>query len=423
LTPPHQRAVVRQFIVSSVIAVLAFAMAFVSGYLFGRADEGPRPSPIAAVLAPLERVVPGPVRAEPNAVLTAEEQERFKVFWETWGVVEKEFYNRGALDHQKMTYGAIKGMVDALGDPYTVYLTPANRELTDSDLKGSFDGVGIQVDMRDGKLTVVSPIEGSPADQAGVKPGDIVTMVDGKSLQGKTLNDTVLLIRGQRGTPVTLTVTRPDVPDPLTFTLVRAEIKLESVKARMLDDGVGYLRIANFASNTATETTRLLNELLTQQPKGVVIDLRSNPGGYLHSAVDVANELMNEGVVLYQDSGNGDRQTYRVDPGGVATDARLVVLVNKGTASASEILAAALRDNGRAVLIGEPTFGKGTVQNVHELSDRSGLRVTTAQWLTPGEQPLQGVGLTPDIAAPNPTEGPTGPDPQLDAAVRYLLEG
>lgn len=419
----QQPTVFRHVVISSVVAVLAFGMAFVSGYLFGRADGGTSTGPLASLLLPLERVAPSFRATDADDVLTDDEQQRFKIFWETWRVVEREFYNRGAVDHQKMIYGATKGMVDALNDPYTVYLTPVNREISDADLRGSFDGIGIQVDMRDGKLTVVAPIEGSPADQAGLKTDDVVTSVDGHSLNGKTLNDTVLLIRGQRGTPVTLTVVRPKVPDPLTFTIVRAEIRLESVKSRMLDQDIGYLRITNFGANTGPETIASLRDLLAKQPGGLVIDLRSNPGGYLHSAVDVASQFMSEGVVLYQANGRGERQTYQVQPGGVATQVRLVVLVNKGSASASEILAAALRDNGRAVLIGEKTFGKGTVQNVHELSDHSGLRVTTAQWLTPTEQPLQGVGIMPDIVVTQPTDLPAGSDPQLDAAVQHLSGG
>ncbi len=417
-----------QLLLTSLIAVAAFGMAFVSGYLFGRSDTGSPSGPLAV----LERLDPSAAAVSEASVLTDDEQRRFQVFWEAWQVVERDFYNQQAIDHQKMIYGAIKGMVDAVGDPYTVYQTPAQREVSDTDLRGSFDGVGIQVDLRDGKLTVVSPIDGSPADQAGIRPGDIVTHVDGAPIAGKTLNDTVTLIRGPRGTDVTLTIARPNVPDPLIFTLTRAEIKVDSVRSRMLDQGVGYMRIATFGANTAAETTAALKSLLEQQPAGLVIDLRSNPGGYLHSSVDVASQFVDgDRVVLYQVAGNGERKTYKAEGGGIATDTRLAVLINKGTASASEILAGALRDSGRAVLIGEKSFGKGTVQNVHQLSDQSGLRVTTAQWLTPSEHPIQGQGLAPDIVVAEPATPPPsitasaqpapGEDPQLEAAVNYLL--
>ncbi len=411
-------------LMTSIVAVLAFLMAFVSGYLFGRADPGNGPF---AFLGALE---PTTVRATETGVLNADEQQRFQVFWEAWQVVEKEFYDQKQIDHQKLMYGAMKGMVDAVGDPYTFYQTPSQRELNDTDLRGSFDGVGIQVDVKDGRLTVVSPIEGSPAEAAGLQPGDVVLEVDGKSITGKTLNDTVGLIRGPRGTQVTLTIGRQNIADPFPVTLTRAEIKLNSVRSRMLDSGIGYVRISTFAANTGPEMIKAVNDLMAQQPRGIVIDLRNNPGGYLQSAGESASQFVDTGsVVLYQQSGNGDRRTYRTESAGAATQAKLVVLINKGSASASEILAGALRDDGRAILIGEKSFGKGTVQNVHQLSDSSGLRVTTAQWLTPSEQPIQGVGLVPDrpvempAASTIPIEPTPANDPQLDAALRYILEG
>jgi carboxyl-terminal processing protease len=409
-------------LVTSLVAMLAFGMAFVSGYLFGRSEPANGP------LAFLDVLQPATARATEDGVLSSDEQQRFKIFWETWQIVERDFYDKSQIDHQKLIYGAIKGMVDAVGDPYTVYQTPAQREVSDTDLRGSFDGIGIQVDMKDNRLTVVAPIEGSPAEAAGFRPGDVVLAVDGKSISGKTLNDTVGLIRGRRGTPVTLTVLRPDSPEPVEITVVRAEIKLKSVRARMLDGQVGYLRISSFSASTGTEMANGVKELIGQQVRGIVVDLRNNPGGYLSTSVEAAAQFVDPGtVVLYQQNGNGDRKTYRTEGGGIATELPIVVLVNRGSASASEILAGALRDNGRAVLVGEKTFGKGTVQNVHELSDKSGLRVTTAQWLTPSEQPIQGVGLLPDQVVELPptatisAEATRADDAQLDAAVRHLL--
>jgi carboxyl-terminal processing protease len=409
-------------IITSLVAMLAFGMAFISGYLFGRAE------PSSGPLVFLDVLQPATARATEDGVLTSDEQQRFKVFWETWQIVERDFYDKSQVSHQKLIYGAIKGMVDAVGDPYTVYQTPSQREVSDTDLRGSFDGIGIQVDMKDNRLTVVAPIEGSPAEAAGFRPGDIVLEVDGKSLSGKTLNDTVGLIRGQRGTPVTLTVLRPGATDPLEITVVRAEIKLKSVRARMLDDQVGYVRISTFSATTGTEIANGVKELIAQEARGIVVDLRNNPGGYLSTSVEAAAQFVDPGtVVLYQQSGNGDKKTYRTEGGGIATQLPLVVLINKGSASASEILAGALRDNGRAILVGEKSFGKGTVQNVHELSDKSGLRVTTAQWLTPSEKPIQGVGLLPDQVIELPptatisAEATRADDAQLDAAVRHLL--
>jgi carboxyl-terminal processing protease len=412
-------------VITTVVAFLAFGMAFVSGYLFGRSEPAS-----GGPLAFLDGLQPATVRATEDGVLSNDEQARFKIFWETWRVVENEFYDKSQVDHQKLIYGAIKGMVDAVGDPYTVYQTPSQREISDTDLRGSFDGIGIQVDMKDNRLTVVAPIEGSPAEAAGFRPGDIIVEVDGKSLSGKTLNDTVGLIRGQRGTPVTLTVLRPGTTDPFPITVNRAEIKLKSVRTRMLDDQIGYLRISSFSASTGTEMAGSVKSLVDQQARGIIVDLRNNPGGYLSAAVESTAQFVEPGsVVLLQKSGNGDVKTYRTEAGGVATQIPIAVLVNKGSASASEIMAGALRDDGRAILVGEQTFGKGTVQNVHELSDKSGLRVTTAQWLTPSEKPIHGVGLAPDqVVALPPTatissEATRADDPQLDAAVRYILGG
>ena len=409
-------------VVTTLVAMLAFGMAFISGYLFGRSEPAHGP------LSFLDVLQPSTARATEEGVLTTDEQQRFTVFWETWQIVERDFYDKSQIDHQKLIFGAIKGMVDAVGDPYTVYQTPSQRELGDTDLRGSFDGIGIQVDMKENRLTVVAPIEGSPAEAAGFRPGDVVLAVDGKSLSGKTLNDTVGLIRGQRGTPVTLTVLRQGSNDPIEITVVRAEIKLKSVRVRMLDDQVGYLRISSFSASTGTEMAGAVKNLVEQQARGIIVDLRNNPGGYLQTSVEASAQFMDPGsVVLYQQSGNGDRRTYRTEGGGVATQVPLVVLVNRGSASASEIMAGALRDSGRAFLVGEKTFGKGTVQNVHELSDKSGLRVTTAQWLTPAEKPIQGVGLLPDQVIELPptatisSEATRADDAQLDAAVRHLL--
>jgi carboxyl-terminal processing protease len=412
-------------VITTVVAFLAFGLAFVSGYLFGRAEPAG-----AGPLAFLDTLQPAGARPTEDGILTGDEQQRFRVFWEAWRTVETEFYDKSQVDHQKLIYGAIKGMVDAVGDPYTVYQTPSQRQISDTDLRGSFDGIGIQVDMKDNKLTVVAPIEGSPAEEAGFRPGDVVLEVDGKSISGKTLNDTVGLIRGQRGTPVTLTILRPGTSDPFPVTVIRAEIKLKSVRSRMLDDQVGYLRISSFSASTGAEMSNVVKNLIDQQARGIVVDLRNNPGGYLSAAVESTAQFVNPGsVVLYQQSGNGDRKTYRTEGGGVATQIPVAVLVNKGSASASEIMAGALRDNGRAILVGEKSFGKGTVQNVHQLSDESGLRVTTAQWLTPSEKPIQGVGLEPDQVIELPptatisSEATRADDPQLDAAVRYILGG
>jgi carboxyl-terminal processing protease len=292
--------------------------------------------------------------------------------------------------------------------------------VADADLRGAFDGVGISVENRSGAIQVVSPVDGSPAQEAGIIAGDIVTHVDDTDVRGYALNDVVPLIRGPRGTVVRLTIERPGVGEPMVFALTRAEIRLQNIRARMLDEQIGYVRIASFSRNAPAELSERINDLLNQQPSAIVLDLRSNPGGFVSSAVEITSQFLNDGVVYYQRGPSGDDQEYRTRGHGKMTTVPIAVLVNRGTASASEITAAALRDSGRAVLIGEKTFGKGTVQTVRQLSDRSGLRLTSAQWLTPEKVPIHGLGLEPDV----PVDGPPAPgaadDAAISEAVRYL---
>ena len=410
-------------VVTAAAVTLMAVILFAAGYVVGRVRGGELDRAIAATLRDfgLEQysqvLLPRATDAD-DLPLSPEDRERFKIFWEAWGLVEREFLDRTALDHQKMIYGAVRGMLAALNDPYTVFLDPAHRQISDSELRGSFDGIGVQVDLREGRLTIVSPLEGSPGERAGLRPGDVIVEVNGESVADRSLMDVVLLIRGPRGTSVRLTVQREGAPEPLYFEIVREEIKLESVRWQMLGDQVAYVRVASFSDSTPEEVRTALQEALEQQPRALVLDLRNNPGGYLHSAIEVASEFLSSGVVLYQEQADGSRQTYQVKPGGIATELPMAVLVNKGSASAAEIVAGAIQAHGRAPLIGEQTYGKGTVQNIHQLADNSSIRITFARWLTPSEQPINGHGLTPDVVvASAPSDGE---DRLLQAALDWL---
>jgi carboxyl-terminal processing protease len=398
----------RSPVLSAVLPLAALLVIFCAGYVVGQLDalSGARTLPdmlhqigLGALAARL------PVAVFGEAALPVQDRQRFADLWEAWDLATREFYQPERIDRQRMVYGAVRGMLEALDDPYTAFLDPAHGQIADSDLRGSFDGVGIQLDSRDGKLIVIAPLDGSPGEQAGLLPGDVITQIDGTDVQGMPLSRAVLLIRGPRGTSVTLTIERENLSAPLTLTIPREEIKVDSVRSRMLE----YV-----------ETDAALRALLDQHPRGIVLDLRSNPGGYVSAAVDVASEFLDHGVILYQQPANGERQVTLARPGGLATTIPLVVLVNHGSASASEIVAAALRDNGRALLIGDRTFGKGTVQTLHELSDHATVRITMAQWLTPNGEPIHGVGLEPDIAVSQPASLPAGEDPQLSVAVARL---
>ncbi len=405
---PSSRSAIALFAMALVVmSALFFAGGYLAGHADGRTGNG---------LLSRSGLVPP---ASTPGQLSAEDQEAFGTLWETWGEIQRSYYRRDSLDRQELVRGAAKGMVDALGDPYSAFLTPQRREISDAELHGSFDGIGVQVDLRDGKLTVVAPIEGSPGALAGLQPSDVITHVDSRDISRLTLSDAVARIRGPRGTDVTLRVLRPGQPEPLTFVVSRGEVKLESVRSRLLEEsGIAYVRISTFAEPTASQVRQQLRGLLQSHPSGLVLDLRANPGGYLSSAVEVSSQFLRDAVVLYQQRGgpDGEPKEYRTSGTPQASDLPLVVLVDRGSASAAEIVAAALRENQRATLVGERTFGKGTVQELRNLSDQSQLRMTVAQWLTPSGRPIQGEGIQPDLEV----RAQEGRDAPLDAAIGVL---
>lgn len=356
------------------------------------------------------------------AEVSAADQRAFGVVWETLTELERDYYRRDQLSADKLAAAAAKGMVAAVGDPYTTLSSPQQSELTTAQLRGSFEGVGLELDRGNGQLRVVSALADSPAERAGVRSGDVILSVDGADITALSLDDVASQIRGPRGTSVTLGLLR-DSSTPVEVVLVRETIKVDSVRSRLLpgDTPVAYARIRLFSEPTSQQLREQLAQLLGQGAKAIVLDLRGNPGGYLTSAVDVTSDFVKDGVVLYQDRGGPEsaRQAYRTTGNPQVADLPMAVLVDRGSASAAEIVAAALRDNQRAVLVGEKTFGKGTVQEIHKLSDDSQLHVTVAQWLTPTGHAIQGEGLLPDIEAPVVE----GRDAALDAAVQYLLQG
>ena len=277
---------------------------------------------------------------------------------------------------------------------------------------------------KENRIVVVAPFDDSPAIRAGIMAGDVILKVDDTLVTGMPLEDVVRLIRGPRGTKVRLTILREGEPEPLVFEIVRDKVELKTVAWKVMDN-IGYVRIALFSERTSGELEKALRELREEGVKGLVLDLRNNPGGIFPSAaIEVASQFLEEGVIVYERDKEGREKPYSVRGGGLATDIPLVVLVNKGTASNSEVVAGAIQDHGRGVLIGEKTFGKGSVQRVHELSDGSGLYVTTATLLTPNRHQIHLKGLTPDIEVPFTREDfEAGRDPQLERALEYLQTG
>jgi carboxyl-terminal processing protease len=354
---------------------------------------------------------------------TAEETTSFKVFWEAWHIVQTDFFGK-VPDPRAMAYGAIRGALSTLNDPHTTLVEPQPRQLEKDNLKGSFGGIGALIGRdADNKITL-KPMVDSPAGRAGVKEGDVLVKVDDKELAPDVSDqDVVVLIRGPIGSQVKLTVSRSGTAEPLTMTVTREKIDTPTVSWKTMDDSIGYIGISLFGERTGKELQQALNELKAKQPKGLILDLRNNPGGLLDAAVDVAGEFAGRKVILHERKKDGSEKAYTAQMGADAPNVPLVILVNKNTASAAEIVSGALRDQQHAPLIGEKTYGKGSVQLVYDLSDGSSLHVTVAQWYTPDNHQIQGQGLTPDIEAPlTDDDRAQNRDPQLDKALEYVRQ-
>lgn len=344
----------------------------------------------------------------------------FNTLGEVWELLSDDYVNKDALDPEELSRGAIEGMLEALGDPYTSYLE--SYQVASSNLEGSFEGIGAFVSMEDGELTVVSPIAGGPAERQGVRSGDKILEVDGEPTSEMNLIEAVLKVRGDKGTTVTLLILHQGETTPVAIEIVREEIKLDSVYLDMLADDIAHIRITHFAERTPVELTEALNDALQSGAWSIILDLRGNSGGYLYVVVDVASEFLDDGIILYEADGKGDIiKEWTASSGGLATDLPLIVLVDGGSASGSEVLAGAFQDHERATLIGTRTYGKGSVNILHGLSDGSALYVTRTRWLTPDLHLIEGVGLIPDIEVDITAEDTaSGRDPQLESAIEYL---
>lgn len=347
------------------------------------------------------------VRAQvlPAPAPPADLDQQFAPFWQAWNLVEQHFVYRGAIDRQKMTYGAIQGMLSSLDDEgHTRFLSPAELKLEESNLKGQFEGIGAEVTTRNGRPTIVAPIEGSPADRAGLRAGDVVVRVDGADVSDLTLTELVSRIRGPKGSAVRLDVIHPGQSAVSQLAIVREEIKVQMVTWAMIPGTtVAHVRISQFGSRADSELRQALGEARGAGATGLVLDVRNNPGGLLDQAVAVASEFQDHGIVLWEEDREGRRKSFQVRRGGVAVDLPMVVLANEGSASAAEIFAGAMQDNGRAVVVGATTFGTGTVLSSFPLDDGSAVLLGTAQWLTPSGRAIRKQGIRPDVEVQLPT--------------------
>lgn len=391
-------------------ALLVFAAGYALGYDGYKAD-------VNGVKVNISRSIP-------------EERQNvdFALFWQVWDTLEESYFDGARIDDANLVWGAIKGMVSAVGDPYTVFLTPSENKVTQEDLSGSFEGVGIQIGFKGSQLAVVAPLPDSPAEEAGIEAGDIIFgIMDAekdieRGTEGMTLPEAVQLIRGKRGTTVTLSLLREGSDTPLVLDVVRREINVPSVTLKFVgeNESVAHLKVLKFGGDTLSEWNEAVIAIQQKQNlAGIIIDVRNNPGGYLQGAVDLSSEFMTDGdVVVVEEYANGSKNEFFVKKPGRLTREKLVLLVNGGSASASEILAGALRDTKKVPIVGQASFGKGTVQEAKQLDGNTGLHVTVARWLTPSGFWVNEGGLVPDYEVGDNPE--TSEDEQLTRAIEVL---
>jgi len=353
------------------------------------------------------------------------EEVDFSLFWEAWKVLQERFTDKGKFDAKNLIYGAISGMVESLEDPYTVFFPPEEAKKFLEDIKGSFEGVGMEIGIRKGQLQVVAPLEGTPAQRAGLRAGDKILKINDTPTVDLAIDEAVNLIRGPKGTEVTLTIYREEWETSEEFKIIRAVIEIPSLKWEMKGDDIAYLKLYQFSERASFDFNQAAIEILSSPAQKIILDLRNNPGGYLEVAQDIAGWFFKKGeTVVIEDFGQGKEQKiYQAQGNAGLVEYPIVVLINQGTASGSEILAGALRDNRGILLIGEKSFGKGSVQELERLSEGSSLKITVAKWLTPKGELITDKGLEPDIKIELTDEDyKTDKDPQLDKAIEIIKE-
>ncbi|MEK7439178.1 MAG: S41 family peptidase, partial [Chloroflexota bacterium] len=379
-------------ILMGMLAVGLFASGFAVGHV--TAGSGSQLSALPLISGKTNTTVTPP----PDTGTPVDLQTKFAPFWEAWTLVHKNYYSQ-PVDDQALVYGAIKGMIQALGDKHSGYMTPAESKINSTSLSGELEGIGATVEISGKYLKIISPIPNSPAEKIGILPGDTVTKVNGEDIAGQDLYTIISKVRGPAGTKVKLLIVRDGESAPLEFEVTRAKVIITSVETKMLPNDIAYVKVNEFGAKTSGELQTQLKTLMAQKPKGIILDLRNNGGGYVHTAVDVASHFISRNkVLLVERFGDGREQKVLTQGGGLATDIPLVVLINQGSASASEVVTGAIQDYKRGTIIGETSYGKGTGQIGYELSNEQGeARITIFRWLTPNGNWVHEKGITPDI--------------------------
>lgn len=401
-----------------LIAIIIVAISFSVGFFTGK-DVGLKTNAEIIATLPLN-----PELGKPDAV-------DFSPFWETWRLIDKEFVGPELPSQEQKLWRSIQGLVSSLDDPYSVFFPPKESKNFEDEISGNFEGVGMEIEIRDQVLTVVAPLKGTPAESAGILPGDLVLEVDGTKTQGLTISESVNLIRGEKGSEVILTVFRESIFETIDIPVIRDTIQIPIVETKVFEeDKVFLINLFSFSANSAQLFQDALGEFaqlnINEGYNKLIIDLRNNPGGFLESSVDIASFFLPSGkIIVQEDFGGGEMGTtfrskgYDVFP----DDLKLAILVNGGSASASEILAGALRQHDKAILVGENTFGKGSVQQLFDVTSNTSVKVTVARWLLPDGTTIDKEGIAPDVEVGLTREDfEAGRDPQLDKAIEVLIQ-
>jgi carboxyl-terminal processing protease len=401
----------------SIIVLLAMLLSFASGMYMAERNNA------VNQLAKKEAAYVGDVTGIHSDALDVKlsKDVDFKLFWQVWDKLKEKYVDKSKINDKQLFYGAIRGMVASVGDPYTVFMDPKISTEFSQDLAGTFEGIGAEVGIKNNTLTIIAPLPDMPAEKAGLRSGDKIISIDKTSTANLTVDEAVNKIRGPKGTEVTLSIFREGFEKPKDYVIKRDKIIVKSVRTTFRPDKVFVIEITNFNDDTLNLFNDAVNEALKDNPKGIILDLRNDPGGYLETAIEVASEWVDNGVIVSEAFTDQKKNDYLSRGRARLKDVRTVVLVNQGSASASEIVAGALQDHGKATIIGKQTFGKGSVQTLEDFSDGSSLKVTVAKWLTPKGNNITEKGITPDIAVDlTEQDYNANKDPQLNKALEVL---
>ncbi|KKU55754.1 MAG: Carboxyl-terminal protease [Candidatus Moranbacteria bacterium GW2011_GWE1_49_15] len=349
----------------------------------------------------------------------------FDLFWDVWDLLRDKYVDSESLDAKKLMYGSINGMLQATGDPYTLFLNPEDNKRFNEEIEGSFEGIGAELGVKNGMLTVIAPLEGTPAEKAGLRAGDKIVDINGKSASEMTLEEAVSQIRGPKDTEVVLTIFREGEESTRDIKVQRNFISVKSVKVESMNGGIAHLKISRFGEDTTREFSAALNSAKAGGAKGIVLDLRNNPGGYLDASISVASKMLPKGkIVVIEENADKTRKEVAARGGDVSSEIETVIIINEGSASAAEILAGALEENRENVtLVGKKSFGKGSVQELVRLPQGTAAKITVARWLTPKGNQINEVGISPEVEVELTNEDyENDRDPQLDRAFEIIRE-